>query len=354
MRQEWLAAMIVAFGVGLAAQPLTLSPEAVQQQPAAVRAQEAVAVIEALAAGLEQNFVFPDVGRAYAAMLRENLRAGAYDSFGSKEAFAEAVTADLQALQKEGHLRLFAPKLPGAKPKFRTAPSAEGAIGRSGWLTDGVAYIQFTMFPGEPETLEKIKSFLDAHSTATTLIIDVRAHHGGDIKEADLIASYLFSKEEELAHMDTRTAFEAAGDAAFEEGATMRRVSGPEGVVRRAHLACPGPATPLRDAKVLVLTSKKTVSAGEAFAMGLKITGRATLIGETTRGAGHFGDQYPLPQGYSAFIPVGRSFDPKTGQGWEGVGVTPHVEVPAEQALDEALGIAGVKLSGERALALLK
>ena len=48
---------------------------------------------------------------------------------------------------------------------------------------------------------------------------------------------------------------------------------------------------------------------------------------------------------YAAFIPVGRTFDPDTGQGWEGTGVKPDVEVPADKALDEALKLAGVAAS---------
>jgi C-terminal processing protease CtpA/Prc len=82
----------------------------------------------------------------------------------------------------------------------------------------------------------------------------------------------------------------------------------------------------------------------------LKRTGRATLVGETTRGAGHYGGMIPMGSGYAAFIPVGRTFDPETNQGWEGTGVTPHVEVPADRALDEALRRAGVAPEKAKAL----
>ena len=62
----------------------------------------------------------------------------------------------------------------------------------------------------------------------------------------------------------------------------------------------------------------------------------------------------PFSHGYLAFIPFGRTFDPDTGQGWEGIGVKPDIEVPADKTLDEALRLAGVKVSGENALARLK
>jgi C-terminal processing protease CtpA/Prc len=101
---------------------------------------------------------------------------------------------------------------------------------------------------------------------------------------------------------------------------------------------------------VFLLTSNRTASAAEHLSLSLKRTGRATLIGETTRGAGHYGGMVPVGGGYAAFIPVGRTWDPDTGQGWETVGVTPHVQVPADQALDEALRRAGVDPSQRRQL----
>ena len=61
-----------------------------------------------------------------------------------------------------------------------------------------------------------------------------------------------------------------------------------------------------------------------------------------------------MGEGYAAFIPVGRTFDPDTGQSWEGVGVQPDVAVPADQALAEALRRAGAKVDAKAALAALK
>jgi C-terminal processing protease CtpA/Prc len=41
-------------------------------------------------------------------------------------------------------------------------------------------------------------------------------------------------------------------------------------------------------------------------------------------------------------VPVGRTFDPKTGKDWEGSGVLPDLEVPAEDALRRVLVAEGV------------
>ena len=63
-------------------------------------------VVLALAQSLEENFVFPDVAQRYASTLRNNLASGKYASFPDAETFAEAVTADLQAVHPDGHLRV--------------------------------------------------------------------------------------------------------------------------------------------------------------------------------------------------------------------------------------------------------
>ena len=110
-------------------------------------------------------------------------------------------------------------------------------------------------------------------------------------------------------------------------------------------------ATPLRKAKVILLTSRKTASAGEHLALALKKTHRATIVGETTRGAGNFGRRFDLPGGYAAFIPFGRTYDRKTGKGWEGTGVAPDIAVPADRALDKALELVGAEVRGPAALA---
>ena len=140
----------------------------------------------------------------------------------------------------------------------------------------------------------------------------------------------------------------------LESTPTWFRLTAPSSIVRHEHRAIPPKGGGvLKNARVYLLVSKNTVSAGEHFALALKRTGRATLIGEPTRGAGNFGQSYGLPNNFSAFIPFGRTFDPDTGNGWEGIGVKPSVEVAAEKGLDEALKLEGLELTSESALASL-
>jgi C-terminal processing protease CtpA/Prc len=267
------------------------------------------------------------------------------------------VTNDLQAVHKDRHLRLLAPR-PGdiGRQIRRGLPPGLKAISKSGWLADGVAYIRFELFPGDEQTLAELRKFIDDHKGAKTLIIDARTHRGGGPEEMDVLFPQLFAEESALVGMDTRLAVEQRrGGPPAGADQFMRKTAGPEGVVRRLHYAVPAKDQGgLAKAKVYLLTSKRTGSAGEHLSLALKRTKRATLIGESTAGAGHYGGIVPLGYGYAAFIPVGRSFDPDTNQGWEGTGVKPDIEVPADQALDEALKRAGVNKPAEAALAELR
>ncbi|QKG71193.1 S41 family peptidase [Erythrobacter mangrovi] len=325
-------------------------------------ALEAVGV---LATKLEQNFVFPAVGKAYAAMLRENLALGKYSEFADVQAFADAVTRDLQAVQKDGHLKVHI-----VPPEERLGPGNENdaaasepagppqsmnTISRSGWIADGVAYIRFESFFGTDETMDALRAFIAEHRGARSLVIDIRTHRGGGLDEMDLLFPHLFSKTTGLLAMDTRASvIENGGGLPPQE--TLRLVAAPEGIVRHEHVVTPANDGAFQNTKVYVLTAKRTASAAEHLALALKRAGRATLIGETTRGAGNFGGMEPLDASftYAAFIPFGRTFDPDTGQGWDGIGIEPNIAVPADQALDEALRLAGVGLSGEAALAAMK
>ena len=335
------------------------APDVASQRarPAFDKADAEKAVAE-LATALEENFVFPDKGKAYAEMLRANLAKGAYASFADARAFAEKVTADLQAVHKDGHLRLrLAPtQQRGQAQAPNGGPADENEVARSGWLAPGVAYIEFTGFPGNEATLAAVREFLAAHKDAKTLIIDARRNGGGGLAEMNLIFAEIFAKPTTLVAMDIRQAVEEKRGTPFDANdPLMQRVSGPATVIRREHRAVPSSQqSGLKDAKVYLLTSKDTFSAAEHLSLSLKRTHRATLVGEATGGGAHFGGMAPIGKGYAAFIPVGRTFDPDTGESWEGTGVQPDVAVPADTALDEALKLAGAQVTGRAALAALK
>jgi C-terminal processing protease CtpA/Prc len=163
----------------------------------------------------------------------------------------------------------------------------------------------------------------------------------------DVIFPYLFATKTPLMRMQmARSVYDEHGSP-FGEAPTLEFVKDAQKITA-THYALPGEATPLRKAKVYLLISNKTASAGEHFTLAMKSTGRATLIGEATAGANHFGGGAPLNDHFMVWMPVGRTFDIKTGKDWEGDGVAPDIAVDPKQALVVALEKAGLS-KGEAA-----
>src|SRR5882724_2767071 len=63
------------------------------------------AAVQGLARLLRQRYVFPDVGARYASALEKKLAGGGYRATPAA-ALGEAINADLQAVQKDKHLRV--------------------------------------------------------------------------------------------------------------------------------------------------------------------------------------------------------------------------------------------------------
>jgi hypothetical protein len=344
-----LTLIAATMSAALSLLPAVFAQEPQKQGNTPFNVTEAHQAIEKLATQLEENFIYPKIGKAYADMLRSKVASGAYSKFGSAEEFAGVVTADLQAVHPEGHLKLQPPVANASgNSNIGASTSHINGVGKYGWLTPGAAYMSFHGFSGNREeynrVLNKLREVLDGFSTAKILIIDARPHLGGALDEMDIMFSYFFDKPTTLVMMDNRLDVERRGGNPLTNHPTLKTVEGPEGIIRRAHISVPSEKPiALKKARIFLLTSNKTASAGEHLTLALKRTKRATLIGEKTAGAGHFGRTTALGGGYRAFIPVGRTFDPDNDKGWEQTGIEPHIKVPAEKALDEALKRAGVK-----------
>ena len=325
----------------------TAPAPAASPAPAAFDPAVAKDAVTQLAADLEKGFLYPDVGKAYAAMLRQNLAGGRYASFADATAFANRVTADLQAIHADGHLRL---RAPGDGPVRRPPPAAGGAaptpdkrpplMEQAGWIAPGIAYVRFNAFMGDPKVLADFTTFLDTHADAKALIIDARTHGGGGLDEMDVLFPRIFEKPQAVMVMDTRASIaREMGDLPFK---SLVHVAGPSEISRAEHRVTPrAPASGLTKAHIYYLTAGRTASAAEHLATVFKYTKRATLIGDTTAGAGNYGGTVELPGGYTVFIPTGHSYYPGT-KGWEGTGVEPDVKVAPERALVEALTREGV------------
>ncbi len=98
------------------------------------------------------------------------------------------------------------------------------------------------------------------------LILDLRGTRGGSPEGVVFLASFLFPD----------------GEARLSDF-----VEGPHGPTRQYWTSAFLPGPRYLDRRVYVLTSATTFSGGEALAYELQALGRATVVGETTRGGAH-------------------------------------------------------------------
>ena len=310
-------------------------------------------VAQKLADQLLSSFVFHDQAEAYAAMLRKNAAAGRYDK-GTRGELAKLMTDDLMAVHKDGHLHVMLAPPPdaagGADRAHRGPPDGFPPLIQSArTIAPGIGYIRFTAFFGTDEEMAAVRKWLAENRNDKVLIFDLRNHHGGGLDEQDAIFSYIFAKKTPLVKMAVSKEVYDNGGMPLKAGPTLVFANEGDKMVA-THSALPGEATPLRKAKVYLLISNKTASAAEHFSLALKSSGRATLIGEPTAGANHFGGGMDLTDHFGVWMPVGRTYDIKTGKDWEGDGVAPDIAVDPKQALVVALEKAG--LSDDEAVKL--
>jgi hypothetical protein len=342
-----LAIAVLALSTGQAAtsQPApSAAPAVASVDPASVPLTpgEGRQVAEKVAAELLSTFVIPANAKDYAATLRKNAAAGRYDN-GTRKELADRMTEDLLAIHKDGHLHVSV-RRPEREQRGGRAGPPKGLppmIQSAKWLAPGIAYIRPTAFMSTDEEVADFRKFMADHKDAKTMIFDMRNHHGGRLGEMDVIFPYLFAAKTPLVKMEMARSIYDEHGSPFGDAPSLEFAKG-DARVTATHYALPGEATPLRDARIILLTSNATASAGEHFSLAMKSSGRATLIGEATAGANHFGGPAPVTDHFEVWMPIGRTYDIKTGQDWEGAGVQPDVAVDPKQALVVALERAGL------------
>lgn len=98
------------------------------------------------------------------------------------------------------------------------------------------------------------------------------------------------------------------------------------------------PSEPGFEGPVYVLTSSKTASAAELATDALAASGRAIIVGEQTAGEMLSQTMFDLPQGLQLALPIGDYYAFHSGR-IEGNGVSPHISVKAEEAMEKALSL---------------
>jgi C-terminal processing protease CtpA/Prc len=284
--------------------------------------------IDNLLRQLNAAYVFPETARKMEADIRARLKNGEYDGVSSARAFAEKLTADLQTVSKDKHLRVrYSNQVIPARREQADPTEAQKAeqarytkFMNAGFekverMRGNIGYINFFGFMDPEAGADTVAAAMNFVANTDALIFDLRENGGGDPAMVALICSYLFG--DKPVHLN---------DLYWRPGNKTEEFWTKPAVPGRKFL----------DKDVYVLTSGRTFSGAEEFAYNLKNLKRATIIGETTGGGAHPGGFERLGDHFGAFIPSGRAINPITKTNWEGTGVEPDIKVPKEQALKTA------------------
>lgn len=304
-----------------------------QTDEAKLTREEMVLTIDSISIKLQRNYVFPELAVEMSKRLKENLKAGKYYSLINPTEFVRALTIDLQSISKDKHLMVvYNPQVIArelalthkdrANEEAEWAKELEKNLKRDNYgfrevkILDGnIGYMDLREFIDPKYSGEVLTAVMQFLSNTNAIIIDLRQNDGGSPWMVQLLASYFFSSEPiHLADHYNRPKNESS------QSWTLPYV--------------PGKRRP--DVAVYILTSKKTFSAAEAFCYQLQQLKRATIVGEITAGGAHLTGSVIASDKFYLRIPQGRTTCPVTNANWEGTGVTPHIEVSAEQALKTA------------------
>ncbi|WBB70810.1 S41 family peptidase [Micromonospora sp. WMMD812] len=297
-----------------------------------MRQAEITEVVERTATLVDEHYVFPDVAARLASLLTDHLAAGHYAAAEDPRALGELVTADLQSVNNDLHLRLKHHDEPLADRDrdpdddriIRLAASTMGGIGRVQLLAGNVGVLEIRPYLFPPQLAgDQMTAALRLLAGTDALLIDLRENVGGTPEMVALLCGWLFD-EPTLLH----TMYDRAGDPVRQSWSA-------------AYLPVPRYAP---DKPVHVLTSRRTFSGGEELTYNLQQFGRATVVGERTGGGGHPRIGFRAHAHLEVTVPVARPVHPVTGTNWEGTGVTPDIEAPAAEALDVAHRAARARL----------
>ena len=289
------------------------------------------AIVDSLTAVIDSVYVLEEPAKQIVSGLRKNLADGEYDNLTDPGEFGRRLFEDAQAISHDGHFGIMA--MPPLDPAMAAAEQDEDpadldrrrrfnkvmnhGFQKAEILPGGVGYVRFDRFADGDEAFRAAAAAMNFVSNSSAVILDLRQNGGGSASMIRFIAGYLFAEKAHLINWDIRA-----------EKKTVQSYS-----------ADFVPGQRIIDQPIYILTSDRTFSAAEEFTFDMKNLDRATVVGDTTGGGGHTVAEYTF--NFDGFrmgirVPYGRAYNPENNEGWEGVGVSPHIAVPADQALEAA------------------
>ena len=203
----------------------------------------------------------------------------------------------------------------GRRPR-QERPYNNGGFSEARIIDNNIGYIKWNDFTANDDSFQKIIAGLQFIKGCEYLIFDISKCPGGDGRIGGFVQTHLFRNKSYQDLLLKRCSGESDW---YQSEVPYNYSNGPK----------------FYDIPVYVMVSKGTASAAEYFAWILQEMGRATILGETTAGAGN-----PITRvqfgNYFAFIPICQ-ITTKDGRSIEAKGVIPDVEIQTDSLLQETI-----------------
>ena len=257
-------------------------------------------------------------------------------SIPDPETMANVLTAGVQSTINDPRLKIthepdyspvVAPQMPPLPPEQLVAV-LQSSI-KLDILDGNIGYLRIDHILSE-DVAEKIGALLlelvwNKILPTTALIFDMRHTSSGDISGVPYIVSY-FTDAEPLIHIDS--VYDRPSNSTKELWSMSTLLGERYGTNK----------------PLVILTSRNTNGIAEDVAFCLQHLKRATVVGEKTAGGSVKIDKIRVTDtDFYITVPTAKSVNPITGTTWEVKGVTPDVEVNAEDALATAIKILNIR-----------
>lgn len=252
---------------------------------------------------------------------------GKYDTISTGKEFAFQLTADLQKITNDQHLKVqySVKNQTDQAVKKIVVPNDNWAkdlliennygIKKKAILEGNIGYLSIPIFGTLKYCADTLIAAMDYVKGTDALIIDLRECRGSiDENTIPFLCSYFFSEPVHLDDFYTR-----------ETNSTKQ-------LWTYAYV----PGSLYLDKPIYILTSGRTFSGGEAFAYHLQQLKRSNVVGEVTRGGANPTELQRIDNYFTLNVPYAASINPISHTNWERVGVVPNVKASAILALYEA------------------
>lgn len=294
------------------------------RDPAARPLEEAeqVAVVERVAELIDTRFYDREVGQRCAIELRGRLQRGEYRSVTAPAAFAELLTAQMRSGLDDQHALLTLDPLPTTPQPAPSRQQRDDELRASyrkrnfdfrevRLLEGNVGYLELFTFAPARMGAETAAAALHFLANSDAVILDLRGNRGGYPDMGLFIASHLFERSTHYANVYRRE-----GDRT-EQQWTTNFVTGPL----------------LTRQDVFILLGRDSFSGAESLAYNLQALGRATIVGEQTRGGATGINTLRVNERFQVSVSDVNFTSPVTNSNWEATGVVPDVPCARAEAL---------------------